>query len=83
MDAATGLTSPNHNVNVKVLHSAVEHFLYCHRQTVNFIDKKDITWLQIIENGHQITSLFNDRTRSLFDIHTEFVGDDKGHGRLS
>ena len=50
---------------------------------MNLIDKEDITWLQIIENGHQITSLFNDRTRSLLDIHTEFVGDDKGHSRLS
>ncbi len=31
----------------------------------------------------KITSLFNDWARSLLDIHTEFVGDDKGHSRLS
>ena len=83
MDAATGFPSPNHNVNVKVLHGAIQHFLYRHRQTVNLIDKEDIARLQIIKNGHQITSLFNDRTRSLLNIHTEFVGDDKGHSRLS
>ena len=48
MDAATGITRANHNVDVKVFHSAVQHFLYRHWQAVNLIYKEDITRFKVI-----------------------------------
>ena len=48
MDTATGLARANHNVDVKVFHGTVQHFLYCHWQAVNLIYKEDITRLKVI-----------------------------------
>ena len=82
MNRATGFASSNHDVNVEILHGRVENLLHCHGHTVDFIDKKDIARLQIIEKGHQVPCFFNNRTAGLLDINPQLIGNDKGHGRL-
>ena len=82
MNRAAGFASSNHDVNVEILHGRVKNLLHCHGHAVDFIDKKDIARLQIIEKGHQVPCFFNNRAAGLLDIDPQLIGNNKGHGGL-
>ena len=42
MNTPAGLASTNHDIDVKIFHSAVEYFFDGHRKTVDLIDKENI-----------------------------------------
>ena len=80
MDTTASFPCTNHDVDVEVFHGTVKNLFYRHGQTMNLVDKKHISWLQVIQNRYQITGFFDDRTRRLLKIDSQFIGNDKSHG---
>ena len=65
-----------HDVDDKILHGGIEVFFDLHGEAVDFVNEKDIAFLQAGEKPREVAGLFDDRAGSRFDVGTYVVCDD-------
>jgi len=57
LDAARSRALPDHDVNIKVLHRGIEDLLNRGMKAMDFIDEKDVIFLQICQQCRQVAAL--------------------------
>lgn len=70
-------------VELKVLHGRIEHFLYGRIKAVDFVDEQNVPGLQIGQERRQIAGPGDHRPRGGAKAHAQFPRHDLGQGRLA
>ena len=65
-----------HNVEPEIFHGGVEVFFDNAIQTVDFVDKENVVFLQAREEPGEVACLFEYGTARNVDVHTHFFCDD-------
>jgi hypothetical protein len=76
LDRARARTFADHQVELRVFHGRIQHFLDDRTQAVYFIDEQYIAGFEIGEQRRQVAGALEHRTGGLPQIHLQFVGDD-------
>ena len=72
-----------HDVDDEILHGGIKVFFNLHGEAVDFVNEKDVAFLQAGEKPREVAGLFDDRAGSRFDIGTYVVRDDIRERRLA
>ena len=73
----------DNQIKLKILHGWIQNFFHCMVQAVDFINKKNITFLQTGQYGGKIALLFNNGTGGYFYPRPHFIGDNIGECRFA
>ena len=65
---------PNKNIQFSIFHRRIQNFLHRCIQSMNFINKQNVIFLQRRQNSRQISRLFQHRSSRYFQIHSHFCG---------
>ena len=76
LDRARARALADHQIELRVFHGRIQHFLDHGTQAVNLIDEQHVPRFEIGQQRCQITGPFEHRTGGLAQIHTQFVGND-------
>jgi hypothetical protein len=83
LDGAGARALADHDVELEVLEHRIERLLHHPVQAVDLVDKKDIAFFQIGEDGSQIAGTLDGRAGGGLDPGVELMGDDMGEGGLT
>ena len=75
-DRPRGGSLADHDVNLEILHRRIENLLDDMAQAMDFIDEKDVTFVEIGEQRRQIAGALHHRPRCGLDIHAHLPSDD-------
>ena len=73
----------DHDVDRIIFHRRIEYFLYLPVQTVDLINKKDISFLKIVQYGGHFSGFLYGRPAGYFEVCAEFIGNNAGKGCLT
>src|SRR5206468_7392116 len=71
------------DVQPVILRRRVKIFLYRRLQPMDFVDEKHVAFFQAGQETGKFTSLLNNWSARVFDVHTHRVRDDVSQGRLA
>ena len=71
------------DVEPVIFHRRVKIFLDRRLQPVDFVDEKDVAFLEAGEKPREFAGLFDHRSAGVFDVHAHRVGDDVGERRFA
>jgi len=70
-------------VELKILHRGIEDLLDQRCQTVDLVDEKDVTRLQVGQQCGEVASTLDHRARAGAEAHPHFAGDDLRERRFA
>jgi hypothetical protein len=70
-DRAGGRAFADHDVEGVILHRGIENFLYQGRQSVNFVNEKNVIGFEIGQDRGEVAGLCNDGSRRGSETHTQ------------
>ena len=82
-DISCRRTLPDDNVERVILHCGIQNFFHRTVETVNFVDKQNIPFVEIGKDRRQIARTFDGWSARHFDLRSHRVGDDVRQRRLA
>ena len=83
LDASCRRTFVDHDVDTVILHRRVEIFLYDGRETMYFVDEKDIVRLERCEDACKVARFVEHRSARQLEADSQLVGNDVGECGLT
>ena len=82
-DRVGGRPLADDDIERKILHGRIKHFLHTCVQPVDFIDEKHISRSEICEDRGKVASMRDRRAARYAQISSHLVGNDRGKRGLS
>ncbi len=73
----------NHDIQLVIFHSRIEHLFHDRRQTMDLIDKQHVVRLKVGQHRGEIPGLLQHRARGGAQINAHLVGDNVGQRRFT
>lgn len=70
------------HIDDEIFHRDIQHFLDVRLQSVDLVDKEDISGLERIQNAYDLRRFRDGVAGHGFDVHLSLLGDDVRHRRL-
>jgi len=73
----------HHHIDNEIFHRDVEYFFDVRFQSMDLVDKQDISGLKCVQNADDFRRFGNRISGDGFDIHLSLLGNDVRHRRLA
>ncbi len=83
LDGACRRPFANHDVELKILHRGIQHFLDHGREPMDLVDEQHVARLQVGQQGGEIAGPFEHRPRGLAQVHAQLARQDVGERGLA